>query len=48
MIREQWNEKDVEGIGRDLIWGTIEEFTWKDRGELQETSMRIAGLRAEI
>jgi hypothetical protein len=40
--------KDMEGSGRGLIWGTIVAFAWRDWGKPSKTSVRIAGLRADI
>jgi hypothetical protein len=37
----------VEESGLGPIKGTIPAFTWMNRGKPQQTSVRIAGLRAE-
>jgi hypothetical protein len=48
LICELWFGKNVKGSGRGLFEGAVPEFTWRDRGELQNTSVRISGLWAEI
>jgi hypothetical protein len=36
---------DLEGSGRDLIWGITPEFAWRDWGKPQKPSVRISSLR---
>jgi len=40
-------EKDLEGIGRKLVWGIISAFDWRNCGNLQTISVRIICFRAE-
>jgi hypothetical protein len=42
------NDKDVEGSGCGLTYGTIPEFAWRDREKPRNTSVRIAGLWPEM
>jgi hypothetical protein len=42
------NWKDMEGSGHGLILDTIPAFAWTDWRKPQKTSVKLAGLRAEI
>jgi hypothetical protein len=38
----------MEGSGHGMLLGTIPAFSWRVWGKLRKTSVRKAGLRAEI
>jgi hypothetical protein len=42
------NEKDVEGSGCDVMYGTIPAFAWRDWGKARSSSVTEVGVRAEI
>jgi hypothetical protein len=45
---EKWIVKDVEGISRGLIRGTIPKIDWRDWEKSWKPSIRITSFLAEI